>query len=145
MIVAELSSATSPRLAAIATTATVKIAASALAQLDLGMLVGCNDGGPVEGVISKSDLIRHMARDGLAGAGIASIMTRDVTSCSMRDNLQLVWQRMVERGLQNIPVLNDEARPIGVLDIRDALAALLREEDFEEQQLINYVAGIGYR
>ena len=96
-------------------------------------------------MISESDLIRHMARDGLAQAGIASSMTRDGVSCSMRDNLQLVWRRMVERGLQNIPVLNDEARAIGVLAIRDALAALLREEDFEEQQLINYVAGISYR
>jgi CBS domain-containing protein len=145
MIVADLSSATSPRLAAIATTATVKTAASALSTLDLGMLVVCNEGGPVVGVVSKSDLVRHMARDGAALAGIAAVMTRDVVTCSMRDDLQVAWTRMVDRGVQNLPVLNDEARPVGVLDIRDALRALLEQEGQEERQLINYVAGIGYR
>jgi hypothetical protein len=52
---------------------------------------------------------------------------------------------MVDRRLQNVPVLNDAATPIGVLDIRDALQALLKEEDREEQQLVNYVAGLGCR
>ena len=66
MIVAELSSTTSPRLAAVATTATVGIAAKALSQLDVGMLVVCNEGGPVAGVLSKSDLVRHLAPRNLA-------------------------------------------------------------------------------
>ena len=145
MIVAELSSSISPRLAAIATTTTVRTAANALSQLDLGMLVVCNEGGPVVGVVSKSDLVRHMARDGAAFAGITSVMTRDVVTCSMRDDLQAAWTKMVDRSLQNLPVLNDEGRPIGVLDIRDALRALLDQEGQEERQLINYVAGIGYR
>ena len=145
MLVAALAPNTSPRLAAIAATATVRTAAAALAQLDLGMLVVCNDGGPVLGVISKSDLVRHMAGDGQGAVGIASVMTRDVVTCSARDDLQEVWRKMVDRRLQNVPVLNDEARPIGVLDIRDALRALLQEEDYQEQILVNYVAGIGYR
>jgi CBS domain-containing protein len=109
------------------------------------MLVVCNEGGPVVGVVSKSDLVRHMARDGAALAGIAAVMTRDVVTCSLRDDLQVAWTRMVDRGVQNLPVLNDEARPVGVLDIRDALRALLEQEGQEERQLINYVAGIGYR
>jgi CBS domain-containing protein len=145
MIIAELSLSTSPRLAAIAATATVKTAANALSTLDLGMLVVCNDGGAVIGVVSKSDLVRHMARDGAALAGITAVMTRDVVTCSMRDDLHAVWTKMVDRRLQNVPVLNDAATPIGVLDIRDALQALLEEEDREEQQLVNYVAGLGYR
>jgi len=145
MIVAGLSSTTSPRLAAIATTATVKTAANALSTLDVAMLVVCNEGGPVMGVVSKSDLVRHMAQDGAAFAGITTVMTRDVITCSMRDDLHVAWTKMVDRGLQNLPVLNDEARPVGVLDIRDALRALLEEEGHEEQQLVNYVAGIGYR
>jgi CBS domain-containing protein len=52
---------------------------------------------------------------------------------------------MVDRRLQNVPVLNDEARPVGVLDIRDALRAMLAAEEYQEQQLVNYVSGIGYR
>ena len=145
MIVAELSSTTSPRLAAVATNATVGIAAKALSQLDVGMLVVCNEGGPIAGVLSKSDLVRHLARDGVSTSPLSAIMTRDVVTCSMRDELQVVWHKMVDRHLQNVPVLNDQARPVGVLDIRDALRALLQEEQNEEQLLVNYVSGIGYR
>ena len=145
MIVKDLSEAISPRLAAVATTATVGVAAGALCRLDVGMLVVCNDGGPVVGVVSKSDLVRHLADGGTATATLGSVMTTDVVTCSMRDDLQDVWKKMVDRRLQNIPVLNDQARPIGVLDIRDALRVLLQEEEYEEQLLVNYVSGIGYR
>ena len=145
MIVADLNETISPRLASVATTATVGIAASALARLDVGMLVVCNDGGPVVGVVSKSDLVRHLAGGGTSTANLASVMTRDVVTCSMRDDLQVVWKKMVDRRLQNVPVLNDQARPVGVLDIRDALRVLLQEEEYEEQLLVNYVSGIGYR
>jgi hypothetical protein len=47
--------------------------------------------------------------------------------------------------VKNAPVLNAHRRPVGVLDVRDALEALLKEEQLREQQLVNYVAGIGYR
>lgn len=145
MIVEDLRSTISPSLAAIGTTATVRTAANALSELDVGMLVVCNDGGPIVGIISKSDLVRHLAHDGDAGAALTSVMTRNVVTCSMRDQLQIVWKRMVDRRLQHVLVLNDEAKPIGVLDIRDALGALLREEQTEEAPLVNYVSGIGYR
>jgi CBS domain-containing protein len=145
VIIEQLYSTISPRLAAVATTATVRTAARALSQLNVGMLVVCNEGGPVVGVISKSDLVRHLAREGDLGAALTSVMTRNVVACSIRDELQAVWKKMVDRRLQNVPVLNDHARPVGVLDIRDALSVLLQEEENEEKLLVNYVSGIGYR
>ena len=52
---------------------------------------------------------------------------------------------MSTRNLQNIPVLDAGTRPLGVLDIRDAMNALFRQEEQLEIMLSNYVAGIGYR
>jgi hypothetical protein len=52
---------------------------------------------------------------------------------------------MTARRLQNMPVLEGGDRPLGVLDIRDALAALLDEERYEERLLANYVSGVGYQ
>jgi hypothetical protein len=52
---------------------------------------------------------------------------------------------MTERKLQNIPVLGADRMPLGVLDIRDAMKALYDHMQFEEQMLVDYIAGTGYR
>jgi hypothetical protein len=44
-----------------------------------------------------------------------------------------------------MPILGPDAKPIGVLDIRDALRALFEQEEYEERLLINYIAGVGYQ
>jgi hypothetical protein len=52
---------------------------------------------------------------------------------------------MMENRIQNMPVLGNDAKPLGVLDIRDALRVLLFEqEQLQEHMLANYIAGIGY-
>jgi hypothetical protein len=52
---------------------------------------------------------------------------------------------MVAQRLQNMPVLGTDAKPLGVLDIRDALKALFEQEEYQEGLLSNYVAGVGYQ
>jgi CBS domain-containing protein len=145
MIVEDLRISTSRRLAAIAATATVRIAASALSQLHVGLLVVCNADGTVAGVVSNSDLVRHLAAEGHANTSLPCVMTTDILACSLRDSVRDIWQEMADRRVKNAPVLNAHRRPVGVLDVRDALEALLKEEQLREQQLVNYVAGIGYR
>lgn len=55
--------------------------------------------------------------------------------------------RIVSRAqrLQNMPVLGTDSKPLGVLDIRDALKVLFEQEEYQEQMLFNYVAGVGYQ
>ncbi len=52
---------------------------------------------------------------------------------------------MKERGLKNIPVIDAETRPIGMLSARDVLQILLGEAEQQEDQFRDYVMGIGYR
>jgi hypothetical protein len=52
---------------------------------------------------------------------------------------------MTARKLQNVPVLGANRKPLGILDIRDAMQALFEYEQFQERVLIDYIAGIGYR
>lgn len=135
---------TAGRLGTIEAGATVQTAATALGG-DAGLVVICGDRGQATGVISKSDLVRHLARAGSAGADAAVLMTRTVVSCRPEDDIQTVWQAMIARGLQNVPVLDAGSRPLGVLDVRDAMRVILETEQAEERALANYVAGIGYR
>jgi predicted transcriptional regulator len=52
---------------------------------------------------------------------------------------------MSAKGLQNMPVVDENEVPVGILNIRDTLKSLLEQEEMQEQMLFNYVAGIGYR
>ena len=71
-------------------------------------------------------------------------MTRTVIHCRPNDLLHDIWLIMKERGLRNIPVVDQDSRPIGVLNARDALEVLLEEAEYEEGLLRDYVMCVGY-
>jgi arabinose-5-phosphate isomerase len=52
---------------------------------------------------------------------------------------------MNTRGLKNVPVVDQSARPLGLLNARDILQALLSETQSDENLLRDYVMGVGYR
>ena len=54
-------------------------------------------------------------------------MTRDVVIRRSDELLQEVWKRMKERKLKNLPVVDKDSRPVGVLHARDVLQVLLQE------------------
>jgi len=144
MRILDLAETTRPRLRTLDRSATARSAAAALSAPGAGLVV-ISAGGEAVGVVSKSDLVRHLARAGAADAGAAGLMTRTVFSCRPEEDLRAVWHRMTAAGLQNVPVLGDNARPLGVLDVRDAMRAILATEEMEERALENYIAGVGYR
>ena len=51
---------------------------------------------------------------------------------------------MKERKLKNIPVVDKDSRPVGVLHARDVLQVLLEDSQDEESMLRDYVMGVGY-
>lgn len=133
------------RLAVVSDHATLRTAATALSDPHIGLVVVCGQSGAVVGVVSKSDLIRHLTLGGTAEASVAVRMSRDVVSCRPEDDLYATWKIMAGRSLQNIPVLGADAKPLGVLDIRDAMKVLFEQEEYQERLLSNYIAGIGYQ
>ena len=72
-------------------------------------------------------------------------MTRDVAYCRPTDRLPDVLAMMGRRGYVHIPVVDDGFQPIGVVNARDALRALLAQGEYEGSLLRDYVMGIGYR
>jgi CBS domain-containing protein len=99
------------------------------------------------GVVTKTDIVRRISSchgSGCATA-VATVMTRDVTSCRPDDLLQNIWSIMKERSLLHIPIVGQDFKPLGVINARDALFELLGEVEHEESLLRDYVMGIGYR
>ena len=145
MHIATLHELTSKRLAVIGFNASLQAAALSLSKPGIGLLVVCNTRGGMEGVLSKSDLIAHLSTPASPVPPASALMTTSIVSCSPEDDVHTVWQSMAKRNLQNIPIIDTVARPLGILDIRDAMKVLLEQEELHEQMLFNYVAGIGYQ
>jgi CBS domain-containing protein len=145
MLIDKLHAFTSSRLAVIDFNATVQAAALSLSRPGIGLVVVCNAGGGAEGVLSKSDLVRHLTGPTSSTPPVSDLMSRSVVSCSPQDDVHDVWQTMTARNLQNIPVIDVGARPLGILDIRDAMKALFEQEEKQERILFDYVTGVGYR
>lgn len=111
------------------------------------IVIAVDSEGLVQGVVTKTDIVRQISEcNGSTCLSLVSLaMTREIVSCRTGDRLVDVSQLMKERGLKNIPVINEDNRLLGVLTARAILRELLGEVEFEGAQMINYVKGIGYR
>lgn len=121
-------------------------AAQKLMDTQIGLVVVCDPEGVIAGVISKSDIVRQIGHClGSACQTLAcDLMTTDVVCCHPDDCLAVVLAVMEQRSLVHVPILDDKRRPIGVLNARDALRALVQAGEYEETLLRDYVMGIGY-
>jgi len=145
MRIEQLYSMISARLMVIDVNATLQAAALALANPGIGLAVVSAENGKATGVLSKTDLIRHLTRREPAEASVVTLMSRNIISCDPKDELCAAWQVMVAQRLKNMPVLGPDSKPLGVLDIRDAMKVLFEQEQLQEHMLADYIAGVGYR
>lgn len=146
MYVQELSRAARERLVTIAEDSKL-IEAAKLLTSGTDIVVVCDGEGALQGVVTKTDVVKQISvcQGATCMCPVSTVMTRDVALCRERDLLQDVSVLMNERHLKNIPVVDGDNQPIGVLTARAVLRALLGDAEFEEAQLISYVKGIGYR
>lgn len=134
------------RLVTIRDEAPLMDAAKLLREPDADLVVVCNADQRMVGVISKTDIVRQISqwRESELAAAASTVMTRTVVSFRPDDLLQDVWTAMKHRSLKNVPIMDQDSRPIGVLNARDVLEALLEEVEQEEMLLRDYVMRIGH-
>ena len=134
------------RLITIRDDALLTDAAKPLSSRHISLVVVCNPDGVMVGVITKTDIVRQIAHchGHSCTMSAAAAMTRDLTYCHPSDALQDVLSIMKERGVVHIPIVDQDSRPVGVVNARDALQALLVEADDEGLLLRDYIMGIGY-
>lgn len=147
MFVARMLPIASDRLVTIRDDDPLIEAATLLRDLDCDLIVVCSSDEMLAGVITKTDIVRQISHcDGAGCMTVASaVMTRTVILCRPDAPLHDIWSVMKERRLKNIPIVDEGVRPLGVLNARDALEALLEEVEHEEVLLREYVMCVGYR
>lgn len=146
LVVEQLLSKSRERLVTIASDAPL-IEAAALLRPGIELVIVCDAAGLLAGVITKTDIVNQISRCQGASCVTAAalVMTSEVLLCRPADLLSEVWAQMKERGLKNVPVVDDESRPLGLLHARDILQVLLSDAEDTEALLQNYVMGVGYR
>lgn len=135
------------RLVTIEIAAPLVDAAKLLSEMDTNLLVVCNPEGLMSGVITKSDVVKQISycQGCSCTTMVSEVMTRDVIACHPDQNLYDVWLLMKDKKLKQIPVSNQASEPLGLLYANETLEVLMKEVEYEDLLLRDYVMGIGYR
>jgi len=120
-------------------------AAKLLCDTHKALLVVCNPDGVMVGVITKTDIVRQIAHceGSRCTTAAEAVMTRDVTFCRPSDSLHDVLSKMKERGFVHVPMVDQETKPVGVINARDALQVILGDVEYDVSFLRDYIMGIG--
>ena len=85
-------------------------------------VVGPN--GNLRGILTDGDVRRHLLKDpGFVDRPIEEVMTTDPLSVRPDQLAAEAWHLMRERGFHELPVVDESGRYIGLLEVRDLLAA----------------------
>lgn len=123
------------RLATIGAGAPVRDAADLMAKPHFDLVVVCDADGRMVDVLTKTDIVGQIrtCTGCNCTTGVEQVMTRDVISCEPGEWLQSVWTLMKDKGLQRVPVVDEQGRPLGIIYARDALQDLLREVEMRSR------------
>lgn len=122
-------------------------AARLLTEKNTHLVIVCDATECVTGVVTKSDVVRQISacQGSSCHIMVSEVMTKDVVVCRPDQKLHDVWLLMKEKSLKQIPVVTEAHKPLGLLYASEVVEALLKEVEFEELLLRDYVMGVGYR
>jgi CBS domain-containing protein len=101
----------------------VREATALLAKHNIGALIVVNELDWPVGIVSEREIVRALSRDeGLLGCAVAEIMTHEVVTALLVDDLGSVASVMTEKRIRHLPVL-DGGKLVGVVSIGDVVKA----------------------
>ncbi len=128
-------------VATISAASRVAEVAAALAEHRVGALVVSDDGSGIDGIISERDLVRGLATYGaeLLNMPVGELMTADVHTCGLADEVSELARTMTEKRFRHMPVVVDGVLS-GIVTIGDIVKIRLDELETEHEQLVGYIS-----
>ena len=121
----------------------------------IGALVVTGPDGSITGILSERDILHECGArcDRLAAedrslevigpALVREIMTRDVITAGLDDDLTHVMTVMTDNRIRHLPIVADGAL-IGLISIGDAVKACVEKAEAENRTLKDYIQGATY-
>jgi CBS domain-containing protein len=100
------------------------------------------DGEQLAGIVSERDYARKVILEGKSSekTPVKEIMSKDVI-CTMPDHsVHECMEMMTEKHIRHLPVL-EAGKVVGMISIGDLVKAIIAEQQFEIEQLSNYISG----
>lgn len=129
-----------PEVFAIGPDAPVIDAIRLMAEKRIGAVV-VMQGGRLAGILSERDYARKIVLQGRSSAStpVRDIMTADVVTVGLQDNIEHCMQIVTERRIRHLPVVDGDA-VLGVVSIGDLVKAVIEDQQLELDQLQRYIA-----
>jgi CBS domain-containing protein len=109
----------SSNVRSIESTESIADAAHLMGELDVGMLP-IVDSGKLVGVLTDRDIaIRGFAAGLHSGSPVFRIMTSDVKTCSVNDDLDKVLEQMAEEQIRRMPICAKSGEIVGIISVGD--------------------------
>lgn len=100
-----------------------------------GAIMMLGTGGRLTGIFTDSDLARLLERRGesLLDRPISQVMTKKFATITTGAKLKDAIQLMAEKKFSELPVLDEEMRPIGMIDITDIMGLYSSSQGVDEE------------
>jgi len=129
-----------PEVFAIGPDAPVIDAIRLMAEKRIGAVV-VMQGGRLAGILSERDYARKIVLQGRSSSTtpVRDIMTADVVTVGLQDNIERCMQIVTERRIRHLPVVDGDA-VLGVVSIGDLVKAVIEDQQLQLDQLQRYIA-----
>ncbi|MCX4553487.1 CBS domain-containing protein [Streptomyces sp. NBC_01267] len=124
-------------------------AARSLMEHGIGGLPVVDDDDRVVGVVSRTDLTRYRAGPGSSGSRClmtlpgrytsGELMSAPAVTIRAIDTVALTGRTMARRGIGRLPVVDEEARLIGIITRRDLLRVFVRPDSDLRDEILDGV------
>ena len=106
------------------------------------VVVSTDEGRTIAGIVTERDVVRHLNSDGaqVLDGPVAALMTTEVLTCSVEDDLQTLARTMTDKRIRHLPVVED-GELLAIVSIGDIVKNRIDELQAENEQLVDYVHG----
>jgi CBS domain-containing protein len=120
--------------------ATLKSAATLLAEKRIGAVLILGADHRIIGILSERDIVRAIGERGVAALdeSVSQTMTRKVSTCTEGETLVSIMERMTEGKFRHVPVV-DQGRLAGIVSIGDVVKHRLREMERDSAAMRDYI------
>lgn len=115
-----------------------------LTKHSIGALIVIDDSKNIAGIVTERDVLRRCVRAEKPDLSkpVRSIMTEDVIVGVRDDDVEYVMHVITENKIRHLPIVDGKAL-VGIVSIGDVVKSLMKEMQFENRHLKDYIKSGG--